>query len=444
MVTKVGGDISEYLPGSDSDDYLYGLGGDDTLDGFNGQDSLFGGNGNDYVYGGRNNDFLYGEAGNDHLYGQEDNDTLVGGYMGAGDDVLDGGSGYDTADYSGTVPVTVDLDKGTATAYEYGTDTLYGMDNIIGSSATDILIGNNAGFLGIGGFGINVINGGGGRDTIYGRSGDDTLYGGTGLYHDDLFGEDGNDTLYGEDAPDFLNGGNGDDYLYGGAHNDTLVGGAGNDYLDGGDGIDTVSFANATGAVKMYPEDVGGMHGAEGTDSFFNIENISGSQYGDFLSGAYLGQNTANFIDGGAGNDVVDGAGGNDTLVGGIGDDHVSGGMGVDKLTGGLGLDTFDFGDLQTFSDAGVGVGNRDVVFDFVQGQDHLRFYGDAMQDVSGTQSTFAFVGISDFSNEGQLRVSYEGTNTIVQGNTDLDATPEFEIQIAGHFTMGSTDFVFA
>jgi hypothetical protein len=26
MVTKVGGDISEYLPGSDSDDYLYGLG----------------------------------------------------------------------------------------------------------------------------------------------------------------------------------------------------------------------------------------------------------------------------------------------------------------------------------------------------------------------------------------------------------------------------------
>ena len=50
--------------------------------------------------------------------------------------------------------------------------------------------------------------------------------------------------------------------------------------------------------------------------------------------------NTADFIDGGAGNDTIDGGGGNDVLLGGDGNDLLIGGSGNDTITGGRGSDT--------------------------------------------------------------------------------------------------------
>jgi len=47
----------------------------------------------------------------------------------------------------------------------------------------------------------------------------------------------------------------------------------------------------------------------------------------------------------------------------------------------------------------------------------------DRMLDVAGRQN-LSFISTTNFTNEGQIRVSYEGTNTILQANIDLDAAP--------------------
>ncbi|MFL6671665.1 MAG: DUF4214 domain-containing protein [Massilia sp.] len=66
------------------------------------------------------------------------------------------------------------------------------------------------------------------------------------------------------------------------------------------------------------------------------IENALGGAGADRI----VGNDVANDIDGGAGDDVLQGGAGNDTLRGGLGNDRVSGGSGDDRLDGGAGIDT--------------------------------------------------------------------------------------------------------
>ena len=56
---------------------------------------------------------------------------------------------------------------------------------------------------------------------------------------ENILGGSGNDTLVGNDKNNFLSGGAGDDELYGGNGNDSFNGGPGKDLLDGGNGFDT-------------------------------------------------------------------------------------------------------------------------------------------------------------------------------------------------------------
>ncbi len=74
---------------------------------------------------------------------------------GAGNDLLDGGTGLDTADYSSaTAGVTVSLLVGAAQAHlGAGIDTLSSIENLTGSAFADKLTGNNA---------ANVLDGGNG------------------------------------------------------------------------------------------------------------------------------------------------------------------------------------------------------------------------------------------------------------------------------------------
>ena len=172
----------------------------------------------------------------------------------------------------------------------------------MGSGRDDILVGNNGGFLGIGGLGENWVAAGGGNDQVYGLG--------------------GNDILEGNDGADRLDGGDNDDRLFGQADNDVLIGGRGNDYFDGGAGSgDTVIYSGATEGVRMYvdaglPTTWGG---SEGTDTFFGVENLVGSGFDDIISGSYLGENAASRIDGGDGHDAIYAHGGNDTVNGGAG-----------------------------------------------------------------------------------------------------------------------------
>jgi Ca2+-binding RTX toxin-like protein len=219
-----------------------GNAGNDTLDGSNGIDTLDGGAGNDRLLSGDVGDEFYvieDPTPVDHsrfpanlLLGGAGDDTLVPERI---DDILSGGAGNDTADYSGYgsmtgIDVTLDGVRNDGfrswNRYFLGTGEIYysesdnvgaDVENVIGSYSDDRIVGSGAN---------NHLYGNSGNDTIYGGGGNDVLEGdgirtNTGWDDDQLHGGDGNDTLLGQD------------------NNDVLYGDAGADLLDGGAGTDT-------------------------------------------------------------------------------------------------------------------------------------------------------------------------------------------------------------
>ncbi|MFI0848929.1 calcium-binding protein [Mesorhizobium sp. IMUNJ 23232] len=133
---------------------------------------------------------------------------------------------------------------------------------------------------------------------------------------------------------DILTGGNGDDNLVGFAGDDVLNGSAGSDIFDGGQGSDWASYQSAPSSVAVALDGIsppGGTSGDAVGDIFLDIENLRGSQFGDWLRGN-AGNNV---LDGKAGADTLNGLGGNDTYyvdnagdtiveLSGGGDDRVS------------------------------------------------------------------------------------------------------------------------
>jgi Ca2+-binding RTX toxin-like protein len=114
--------------------------------------------------------------------------------------------------------------------------------------------------------------------------------------------------------------------VYGTAGDDTLVGdeadngfwgGGGNDTIDGAAGVDTALYFNAPGPVTVDLAQ-GTASGALGDDGLTGIENVWGSSYDDSLTG----DDGANFLRAGHGDDHLDGAGGDDELDGGAGADE--------------------------------------------------------------------------------------------------------------------------
>jgi large repetitive protein len=100
--------------------------------------------------------------------------------------VVDGSTGPDKVSYRfAQRAVTANLNTGTATGE--GTDTLIGIENLIGSRQNDNLTGDA---------GSNVLHGSAGDDILSGDAGDDTLNGGEGA--DTLDGGKGSDTCDGE------------------------------------------------------------------------------------------------------------------------------------------------------------------------------------------------------------------------------------------------------
>jgi len=114
--------------------------------------------------------------------------------------------GGDAVDYSASAGVTVTLSGGAAIVNTggVGTDTLSGIENIIGGSGIDTLNGDAFG---------NYLAGGGNNDALSGFSGNDRLDGGIG--DDDLQGGDDDDVLIGGSGVDTLAGGTGADvFIY--------------------------------------------------------------------------------------------------------------------------------------------------------------------------------------------------------------------------------------
>ncbi len=150
-----------------------------TLTGTAGDDILVAGTGNNIINAGDGNDVLTAGSGNNELHGGAGNDLL---YSGPGNDLLDGGTGIDTASYAhATAGVTVNLGLlGAQNTLGAGTDTLTGIENLVGSNFNDTLTGDNNNNVINGGLGNDILNGGGGDDLLIGGLGNNTMTGGAG------------------------------------------------------------------------------------------------------------------------------------------------------------------------------------------------------------------------------------------------------------------------
>ena len=315
-------------------------------------------------------------SGDDILTGDGGANVIEGG---EGDDIIDGGFGTDTASYSrATSGVTVSLSQSTAQdTIGAGVDTLSSIENLIGSSHDDILLGSstlgaqiNGGagddlILAMG-TGLAVIHGAEGEDRIGFRSNDlpgfggysvqNYFFGGDGItaeteidtfifenltsdYHIDLsqfemfaIGEtskntvfqfenvsagNGNDIIIGDDKDNGLWGNGGADDISGGLGDDTIEGGAGADALDGGNDVDTLSYAGSSAGVTIQLDTGSASGGDAAGDTFSDFEKLIGSAHGDFLRSAA----TTLSIHAGEGGDYLITRYGPTSLFGEAGDD---------------------------------------------------------------------------------------------------------------------------
>ncbi len=359
-----GGDGKDKIDGGDGDDSLYGGDGRDDLKGGSGDDLLDGGDDDDKPDGGDGADTLLGGEGNDKLKGGDGDDSLDGG---SGDDKLDGGDGDDT------------LLGGAGKDDLKGGD---GDDSLDGGAGNDKLDGGDGDDTLLGGAGDDKLKGGEGDDSLDGGDGDDRLEGQSG--NDTLLGGAGDDEIYGDSASGSGKGsGSGgnvvsfDDYLDGGAGNDIMVGGQGEDTVLGGDGNDIIygdqAHGSGSGSGSGYHHGSGsgsgsGHHHGSGSGSGSGHHHGSGSGSG---SGAHCGSGSgsgsghkkgsgsgsgdtgfADYLDGGAGDDILYAGGGDDEAVYVAAEnvgatDFYSGGSGVDKLTLVLTSDEWFNPDLQ-------------------------------------------------------------------------------------------------
>lgn len=120
---------------------------------------------------------------------------------------------------------------GGVTNFSSGVLMLGGDDTIDGSTANDLVYGNE------------------GEDIIRGNFGNDSLFGGKGK--DAILAGDGNDSINGGQDADVLFGDSGNDILLGGKGNDFLVSGSGNDTLVGGLGRDLLLSTQDNGSFKI-------------------------------------------------------------------------------------------------------------------------------------------------------------------------------------------------
>ena len=472
-----GSNYNDTLTGNAAANLLSGGAGNDTLDGGAGNDVFDGGAGLDRMTGGDGSDAYHVDSagdvvietnatastgGSDTVYSYlnaytlganvESGRILATGvatltgnglnntfYAGAGNNVLNGGTGLDTASYAyagSAVSVSLAVTTAQATGGS-GSDTLIAIENLTGSNYNDKLTGNAA---------ANLLNGGAGNDTLDGGAGNDVLNGDAGL--DRMTGGEGADIYYIDNAGDVVIESNatasigGSDTVFsslsaytlganvesgrllatgvasltGNSLNNTLYAGAGNNVLNGGTGVDTASYLYAGSAITAsLAVTTAQATGGSGADTLLAIENLTGSNYNDRLTG----NTAANLLNGGGGNDIL------------------VGGMGKDVLTGGIGNDIFDFNAL---TETGLTSATWDIISDFTRGADKIDLSTLDANTATATNEAFHSVigSTAAFSAAGQLKVSAG----VLYGNTDADSAAEFAIQIVGISNVTTADFI--
>ena len=221
---------------------------------------------------------------------------------------LDGGSGFDTADFSDKAgAVVATLNGATAARVSIGgiaEDSLKNIENLTGGSAADKLTGDGLANTLIGNAGNDTLNGTGGADRMLGGSGNDT-------YYVDNTGDRVVETTTATGALDaggidtvisyltaytlgsFVENGRimstGAANLAGNSLNNVIYAGKGSNVMSGGSGTDTLSYAygaNGTTGVKVSLSTTSAQAtGGSDTDTISGFERLTGSANNDSLTG---------------------------------------------------------------------------------------------------------------------------------------------------------------
>ena len=287
-----GGAGNDALTGGSGADQLFGQSGNDTLLGKGGADLLFGGAGNDVLTGGDGDDQMFGEAGDDRMIWNPGDDS----------DLMEGGSGVDTAEVNGgngaeTFTIAANGDR---VRFDRVNPAPFSID---AGTIENIALNANGGDDSID---ASTLQSGIVKLTIDGGAGDDTILGSRGA-----------DMLLGGDGDDFVDGQQGSDSAFLGAGEDVFQWdpGDGSDTVEGGDGTDTMLFngnganekfaASANGERALFTRDAGNivmdlneveridLNALGGTDSV-TINDLSGTDVSEVnidLAGA-IGGNT--------------------------------------------------------------------------------------------------------------------------------------------------------
>jgi Ca2+-binding RTX toxin-like protein len=201
-----------------------------------------------------------------------------------------------------------------------------------------------------------------------------------------------------------------------------LEGNGGNNVLVGGAGIDTLSYEHTnSGVIVSLAITAAQNTGGAGTDTVSGFENLTGSGFGDVLTGS----SAANVINGGDGNDRM-----------------IQGGGGADDLTGGAGNDTFVLTALSDSSPAA-----RDIVRDFFHGQDQFDFSAidadtSSSKAAKGDQA-FLFAGQNADVVAHSVSWFESGGNTIVQADVNGNTTADLTIVLTGiNHNLTASDFI--
>eukprot|EP01029_Cantina_marsupialis_P016090 TRINITY_DN3571_c0_g1_i1.p1 TRINITY_DN3571_c0_g1~~TRINITY_DN3571_c0_g1_i1.p1 ORF type:complete len:5289 (+),score=1833.13 TRINITY_DN3571_c0_g1_i1:2362-15867(+) len=383
----IGNAGTDTINGGAGDDYIDGganATGTETLIGGLGLDTIYGGSGVDYIQGGDDNDILYGNedgdtldggAGVDTLDGGDGDDTLIGG---AGNDNLIGGLGSDTADYSNeSASIQANIANSFAVGTSIGTDTFNSIENITGTNLggeADQITGNDS---------ANILKGLAGNDTISEMAGDDTVEGGAG--NDYIYAGAGDDIIDGDDTDAGTVNGTSDTLDYSSiAINDD----SGDDrVVDSNDGDATNGGVDAYLGIEVDLSITTSqrIHAEYGNDTITNIENIIGSDKGDYLAG----NDSGNILEGRAGNDYLIGLDGQDRLIGGSGVDTADFTTGSENVVIDMTKSQTDGSD-NTYRIENDGYGNAeylDGVENIITGSGNDTIYGDAQSNTITTGS---------------------------------------------------------
>jgi Ca2+-binding RTX toxin-like protein len=421
---------------------------------------------------------LSGLAGSDTLTGGVGIDRLDGG---AGADVMTGGGGNDTyfVDNPGDQVIEA-VGEGNDVVYSSVNFTLVAsqeIESLRASVSTGVkLTGNEFANELIGGAGNDTLEGGADNDRLYGEAGVDSMSGGTGndVYTVDSESDhvieavsEGNDVVYtssnftlaasqeieslratvstgliltGNEFANELIGGAGNDTLFGGAGNDRLHGGAGADSMSGGADNDLYTVDNPGDQVI---EAVG-----EGNDLVYSTVNFTlaaGQEIESLRANAstgltLTGNELANELIGGAGNDKLDGGvGGSDTLYGRGGDDIITTAGSSAFIRGENGNDTIQLNGSSSSTGSVDGGAGTDIVrsadlgkFTFQNVETLDTYYGFLAGSVAQLASFAAYIASLGDPLGTQIELSLRGAGGTLDFTTGISGPHSLGIQDAG------------